>query len=108
MSGQFEQYNRLFELSTKPIEKLEDVLRNINRVLVGIQHAIVRVWYLGVINGGKGERSSRTVCVPNMIKTTKPTRQAYVRLFVSISRNIDNTHWLQQRYQGTRMNDRTP
>ncbi|CUA69489.1 hypothetical protein RSOLAG22IIIB_08496 [Rhizoctonia solani] len=37
-----EQSNRLVEEYTKPVEQLGDVLRTINKVLVGIQHAIVR------------------------------------------------------------------
>ncbi|KDN33243.1 hypothetical protein RSAG8_13665, partial [Rhizoctonia solani AG-8 WAC10335] len=38
----FGQSNRLAELSTKPVEKLEEALRDISRVLATIQHAIVR------------------------------------------------------------------
>ncbi|KAG8755823.1 hypothetical protein FRC11_005754 [Ceratobasidium sp. 423] len=37
-----ERSNQLAELAVKPVEKLEDLLKNINRVLVGIQHAVVR------------------------------------------------------------------
>ncbi|CAE6374450.1 unnamed protein product [Rhizoctonia solani] len=37
-----EQSNQLAKQANKPFEKLEEVLSNINRVLVGIQHAIVR------------------------------------------------------------------
>ncbi|CUA67633.1 hypothetical protein RSOLAG22IIIB_07491 [Rhizoctonia solani] len=37
-----EQPNRLVEEYRKPIEQLGDVLKTINKVLVGIQHAIVR------------------------------------------------------------------
>ncbi|CAE6461378.1 unnamed protein product [Rhizoctonia solani] len=36
------QYNRLVEKSNQPVEKLGDALGKINKVLVGIQHAIVR------------------------------------------------------------------
>ncbi|CAE6416753.1 unnamed protein product [Rhizoctonia solani] len=34
--------NQLAEQATKPIERTADLLKNINKVLVGIQHAIVR------------------------------------------------------------------
>ncbi|KAG8750671.1 hypothetical protein FRC11_010193 [Ceratobasidium sp. 423] len=37
-----ERSNQLAEEANKPVEKLGDLLKNINRVLVGIQHAIVR------------------------------------------------------------------
>ncbi|CUA72734.1 hypothetical protein RSOLAG22IIIB_10271 [Rhizoctonia solani] len=42
LNGHFEHSHRLAELSTKPVEKLEEVLRDISRVLARIQHAIVR------------------------------------------------------------------
>ncbi|CAE6356540.1 unnamed protein product [Rhizoctonia solani] len=42
LNGHLEQSNRLSELSTKPVEKLEEALRDISRVLARIQHAIVR------------------------------------------------------------------
>ncbi|KEP46499.1 putative laminin domain protein [Rhizoctonia solani 123E] len=37
-----ERSNTLIEEAHKPVDRLEDVMKNINRVLVGIQHAIVR------------------------------------------------------------------
>ncbi|CAE6483215.1 unnamed protein product [Rhizoctonia solani] len=37
-----ERSNTLLEEAHKPVDRLEDVMKNINRVLVGIQHAIVR------------------------------------------------------------------
>ncbi|CAE7167738.1 unnamed protein product, partial [Rhizoctonia solani] len=37
-----ERSNTLTEQVNKPVQKLGDILQNINRVLVGIQHAIVR------------------------------------------------------------------
>ncbi|KAG8686781.1 hypothetical protein FRC11_008375 [Ceratobasidium sp. 423] len=42
LNGHFEQSNRLAEISAKRVEIFEEVLRTISRVLVGIQHAIVR------------------------------------------------------------------
>ncbi|KEP48425.1 putative PSDC domain protein [Rhizoctonia solani 123E] len=42
LNTHLEQSNSLAKESTKPVEKLGDALRNINKVLVGIQHAIVR------------------------------------------------------------------
>ncbi|KAG8755342.1 hypothetical protein FRC11_006104, partial [Ceratobasidium sp. 423] len=46
LTGQLNQYfsrsNQLVEEYKKPVEQLGDVLRTINKVLVGIQHAIVR------------------------------------------------------------------
>ncbi|KAH7335860.1 hypothetical protein B0J17DRAFT_56585 [Rhizoctonia solani] len=43
LNEHFDQSNRIADQSMKRVKKLEDVLGNINRVLVGIQHAIVRV-----------------------------------------------------------------
>ncbi|KAG8739461.1 hypothetical protein FRC11_000708, partial [Ceratobasidium sp. 423] len=37
-----ERANQLAEQATKPVEMTADLLKNINKVLVGIQHAIVR------------------------------------------------------------------
>ncbi|CUA74393.1 hypothetical protein RSOLAG22IIIB_11187 [Rhizoctonia solani] len=42
LNGHFEHSHRIAELSIKPVEKLEEVLRDISRVLARIQHAIVR------------------------------------------------------------------
>ncbi|CAE6508554.1 unnamed protein product [Rhizoctonia solani] len=42
LNEHFDQSNRIADQSMKRVKKLEDVLGNINRVLVGIQHAIVR------------------------------------------------------------------
>ncbi|KDN36154.1 hypothetical protein RSAG8_11035, partial [Rhizoctonia solani AG-8 WAC10335] len=38
----FERSNQLTEQANKPVEKLGELLKNISRVLVGIQHAIIR------------------------------------------------------------------
>ncbi|CAE6397411.1 hypothetical protein ACGC1H_000157 [Rhizoctonia solani] len=42
LGNQFERSNQLVEEYKKPVERLGDVLKTINKVLVGIQHAIVR------------------------------------------------------------------
>ncbi|KAH7335866.1 hypothetical protein B0J17DRAFT_56913 [Rhizoctonia solani] len=43
LSQRYEQSNHLAKTATKSVEKVSDTLGNINRVLVRIQHAIVRV-----------------------------------------------------------------
>ncbi|CAE7050932.1 unnamed protein product [Rhizoctonia solani] len=42
LNNRFERSNHLAEALTKPVEKLGNTLKNINKVLVSIQHAIVR------------------------------------------------------------------
>ncbi|EUC58608.1 laminin domain protein, putative, partial [Rhizoctonia solani AG-3 Rhs1AP] len=42
LSNHFERSNQMVEEYKKPVEQLGDVLKTINKVLVGIQHAIVR------------------------------------------------------------------
>ncbi|KDN36158.1 hypothetical protein RSAG8_11039, partial [Rhizoctonia solani AG-8 WAC10335] len=49
--------NQLAERSNKPVEKLGEQLKNINRVLVGIQHAIVR--------NHKGNTTNAVDCLVN-------------------------------------------
>ncbi|CAE6422856.1 unnamed protein product [Rhizoctonia solani] len=44
-----EQSNDIAKGSVKPVEKLGDVLRNINRVLVRIQHAIIRYTFGNIL-----------------------------------------------------------
>ncbi|KAL5632039.1 hypothetical protein ACGC1H_000160 [Rhizoctonia solani] len=43
LNQHMEESNRLTKESMQPVEKLGDILRNMNRVLVRVQHAIVRV-----------------------------------------------------------------
>ncbi|KDN33793.1 hypothetical protein RSAG8_13122, partial [Rhizoctonia solani AG-8 WAC10335] len=53
-----ERANQLAELAQKPVERLGDVLKNVNKVLVGIQHAIVR--------NHKGNTASAVDCLVNV------------------------------------------
>ncbi|KAH7335733.1 hypothetical protein B0J17DRAFT_667546 [Rhizoctonia solani] len=57
MNQHFEQSNRLAKESMQPVEKLGEVLGNINRVLVRIQHAIIRSY--------KGNKVSALNCLVN-------------------------------------------
>ncbi|CAE6455607.1 unnamed protein product [Rhizoctonia solani] len=57
LSSQFERSNQLVKEYQKPVEQLGDVLKAINKVLVGIQHAIVR--------NHKGNTQNATNCLIN-------------------------------------------
>ncbi|KEP50547.1 putative laminin domain protein [Rhizoctonia solani 123E] len=57
LNQHMEESNRLTKESTQPVEKLGDILRNMNRVLVKVQHAIVR--------NHKGNNLSALNCLAN-------------------------------------------
>ncbi|CUA74391.1 hypothetical protein RSOLAG22IIIB_11185 [Rhizoctonia solani] len=52
-----ERSNQLAEQAQKPVERLADILRNVNKVLVAIQHAIIR--------SHKGNTTSAVDCLVN-------------------------------------------
>ncbi|KAL5632038.1 hypothetical protein ACGC1H_000160 [Rhizoctonia solani] len=57
LNQHMEESNRLTKESMQPVEKLGDILRNMNRVLVRVQHAIVR--------NHKGNSPSTLNCLVN-------------------------------------------
>ncbi|CCO37388.1 hypothetical protein BN14_11544 [Rhizoctonia solani AG-1 IB] len=57
LARHFERSNQLTEASKKPVEELGDVFKTINKVLVRIQHAIVR--------NNSGNTTSATRCLIN-------------------------------------------
>ncbi|CAE6403429.1 unnamed protein product [Rhizoctonia solani] len=52
-----ERANQIAEQAQKPVERLGDVLKNVNKVLVGIQHAVIR--------NNKGNTTSAVDCLVN-------------------------------------------
>ncbi|CAE6377717.1 unnamed protein product [Rhizoctonia solani] len=71
-----ERSNQLSKQASEPLERLEGVMKNINRVLVGVQHAIVRnhkgnsLYALDCLVNEAGE-------VPEVSKLTGNVSQAY-------------------------------
>ncbi|KAH7335847.1 hypothetical protein B0J17DRAFT_56198 [Rhizoctonia solani] len=75
------QFNQLMGELVKPVAKFENILGNINRVLVGIQHAIVR--------NHKGNTTSALECLVNEKGETQ-----------AVSRTTEHTsyQWFSERY----------
>ncbi|KAG8755059.1 hypothetical protein FRC11_006271, partial [Ceratobasidium sp. 423] len=72
--------NRLAQASTKPVEKIGDVLGNINKVLVAIQHAVVR--------NHKGNTLSALDCLVNEKGQTPVITESSWRTFKWLSEHF--------------------
>ncbi|KAL5632145.1 hypothetical protein ACGC1H_000227 [Rhizoctonia solani] len=78
-----ERSNTLAEEANKPADQLEGIMKNINQVLVGIQHAIVRNY--------KDNKASAADCLVNEKgETPASSKTTYWKSYNWISNNLSN------------------
>ncbi|KAH7335865.1 hypothetical protein B0J17DRAFT_56869 [Rhizoctonia solani] len=90
--------NQLTEKATKPVEAMGDLLKNINRVLVGIQHAIVRshkgntVYAVDCLVNEKGQTPMEGLGRPFKWNQVHSAREAIHHLPVRISGDFQDSY----------------
>ncbi|CAE6439374.1 unnamed protein product [Rhizoctonia solani] len=99
MNQHLEESNRLAAKSMQPVEKLGDVLGNINRVLMKIQHAIIRsykgnnTYALDCLVNEKGETPGVSHITKNATFCDFSTAPSNDELWVIIGGKSQNVHF---------------